>query len=111
MWAGTMWALAADQIVMGKHSQLGPIDPQMWTGSRFAPSRAILGQFERAKREIAEDPAALQAWYPILQGRLSVSLLEECDAARTSAGGWLRSGWRTHVLRRWRCCGACSGCR
>jgi ClpP class serine protease len=27
MSAATMWALAADRIVMGSHSQLGPIDP------------------------------------------------------------------------------------
>jgi len=29
MSAATMWALAANEIVMGKHSQLGPIDLQM----------------------------------------------------------------------------------
>jgi hypothetical protein len=80
MSAGTMWALACDQIVMGKHSQLGPIDPQMRTGQGFAPARAIIGQFERAKREITADPSALQAWFPILQ-QYGVSLLQECEAA------------------------------
>ncbi len=29
--AATMWALAANLVVMGKHSQLGPIDPQLIT--------------------------------------------------------------------------------
>src|SRR5690606_3683380 len=29
MSAATMLAMAADEIVMGKHSQLGPIDPQI----------------------------------------------------------------------------------
>ncbi len=80
MSAGTMLSLACDEIVMGKHSQLGPIDPQMFTGQRYAPSRAIIDQFDRAKAEIAADPAALQAWFPILQ-QYGVSLLEECEAA------------------------------
>jgi hypothetical protein len=31
MSAATMWALAGNRIVMGKHSQLGPIDPQLVT--------------------------------------------------------------------------------
>lgn len=91
MSAGTMLALACDEIVMGKHSQLGPIDPQMWTGQRYAPSRAIIDQFDRAKREIEENPASLQAWFPILQ-QYGVSLLEECEAAET-LGKRLVSEW------------------
>lgn len=95
MSAGTMVTLAADEIVMGKHSQLGPIDPQMWTGQRYAPARTILDQFERAKREVASSPASLQAWYPILQ-QYGVSLLEECEAAeklgKKLVSEWLRQG-------------------
>src|SRR5450756_1171969 len=92
MSAGTMWALSADEIVMGKHSQLGPIDPQIWAGNRYVPARAIVEQFKRAKEEIAADPAALQAWFPILQ-QYGPSLLSECDDAealsRRLVGEWL----------------------
>jgi hypothetical protein len=95
MSAGTMLTLACDEIVMGKHSQLGPIDPQMFTGQRYAPARAIIDQFDRAKREISDDPASLQAWFPILQ-QYGVSLLEECEAAeklgRRLVAQWLREG-------------------
>lgn len=70
MSAATMIALAADEIVMGQHSQLGPIDPQFIIstpeGSRSAPAKAILNQFERAKAECS-DPANLAAWMPILR--------------------------------------------
>ena len=33
MSAATMWALAGNRIVMGSHSQLGPIDPQLVSGT------------------------------------------------------------------------------
>lgn len=86
MSAGTMWALSADSIVMGKHSQLGPIDPQFFRPAeqRYAPARAIIRQFERAKRESAADPSSLSAWYPILQ-QYGTSLIEECENAETLA--------------------------
>ncbi len=55
MSAATMMALACDEILMGTHSQLGPIDPQFTIptpeGPRSAPGQAILDQFELAKQE------------------------------------------------------------
>ena len=84
MSAATMMALGADEIVMGKHSQLGPIDPQITIatpeGSRGAPAEAILDQFELAKRE-CKDSAALPAWLPILRG-YGPGLLAQCEDAR-----------------------------
>lgn len=80
MSAGTMLALAADEIVMGKHSQLGPIDPQIFVNGRYVPARAIVEQFEQAKAESKADPASLSAWYPILQ-QYGPGLLAECGDA------------------------------
>lgn len=80
MSAATMWALAADEIVMGKHSQLGPIDPQIISGQQAIPARAIVDQFEKAKDECKKDPAALGAWLPILQ-QYGPGLLEQCASA------------------------------
>ena len=55
MSAGTMLALACDEIVMGSHSQLGPIDPQFTIstpdGPRSAPGQAVIDQFDQAKLE------------------------------------------------------------
>src|SRR5947209_9540803 len=65
MSAATMWALAANEIYMGKHSQLGPIDPQVITPRGVAPARAVIEQFTSAKDEIAVNPATLGAWAPI----------------------------------------------
>ena len=92
MSAGTMWALAADTIVMGAHSQLGPIDPQLFAQGRYQPARAIVEQFDRAKQECKDDPKVLGAWYPILQ-QYGPSLLAECEDAeelsRRLVGEWL----------------------
>jgi ATP-dependent protease ClpP protease subunit len=85
MSAATMWALSANRIVMGKHSQLGPIDPQFPTGQgQQASARALIESFERAKREISEDASVLGAWLPILQ-QFGPALLEQCEAAEALA--------------------------
>jgi hypothetical protein len=84
MSAATMWALACDEIVMGKHSQLGPIDPQMVTPQGQFPARAVIKQFEKAKEECAADPSLLGAWVPILQ-QYGPALLEQCDRAEVLA--------------------------
>jgi hypothetical protein len=83
MSAATMWALASNRIVMGKHSQLGPIDPQIVFATGSTPARAIIRQFERAKEE-CRDPALLGAWAPILQ-QYGPALIEQCEAAEALA--------------------------
>lgn len=84
MSAGTMLALGCDEIVMGKHSQLGPIDPQFTmqtpNGVRQAPAAEILRQFEKAKEQIKADPDALAAWSPLLAS-VGPGLLSQCDTA------------------------------
>ncbi|MGH9079227.1 MAG: SDH family Clp fold serine proteinase [Acidimicrobiales bacterium] len=94
MSAATMWALAGDVIVMGKQSQLGPIDPQMVAGAWTAPARAILRQFEQAKEE-CKDPALLGAWMPIVQ-QYGPALIQQCEAAEALALRLVRE-W----LERW----------
>lgn len=83
MSAGTMLALGCDRIVMGAHSQLGPIDPQIPQQAgglvRYVPTRAIIQQFEKARNQIKEDVATLAAWTPILQ-QYGTGLLAECEA-------------------------------
>lgn len=96
--AATMIALGADEIVMGRHSELGPIDPQIFVPipggqGRFAPAHAILRDFKRAKDEIAQDVNVLAAWTPILHAYAG-GLLEFCtqqvQLAQEIVAGWLR---------------------
>jgi len=47
MSAGTMISLASDRVIMGRQSQMGPIDPQMLISGRIVSATAIIEQFER----------------------------------------------------------------
>lgn len=97
MSAATMIACAADVIVLGKHSFLGPIDPQIILntplGQRMVPVQAILDQFDRAKEE-CKDPALLGAWLPMLN-QYGPDLLVQCknagEMAKELVRGWLEA--------------------
>lgn len=94
MSAATMWSLAADSILMGKHSQLGPIDPQVPNPQgQMVPAASILRQFKTAQEECAADPAKLSAWVPTLQ-QYFPGLLEICSDAdklsKTLVRAWMR---------------------
>ena len=83
MSAATMITCAANEILMGKHSFLGPIDPQLLVstplGMRSVPAQAVIDQFDRAQRE-CQDPAKLSAWLPML-GQYGPELLVRCGTA------------------------------
>jgi hypothetical protein len=85
MSAATMLSCASNRVVMGRHSFLGPIDPQMVMtidGVRVAaPAYAILEQFKRAKDEISKNASLLPAWLPILR-QYGPSLIVECELAQ-----------------------------
>lgn len=84
MSAATMLACSADEIVMGKHSYIGPIDPQMLVPSRHGiqaiPAHAIVEQFQIAKKDCKEDPSNLGVWLPIIE-QYGPALLVQCKNA------------------------------
>lgn len=97
MSAATMISCACDEIVMGKHSFLGPIDPQLLVstplGLRSVPAQAVLDQFDKAQRE-CEDPTKLSAWLPMLS-QYGPDLLIQCETAlnlsRELVATWLEA--------------------
>lgn len=79
MSAGTMIALGSDRVIMGRQSQLGPIDPQLGISpGRTISARAVVEQFERATREVLEQLQAAHVWAPVL-ATLGPSLLQEAQ--------------------------------
>ena len=92
MSGGTMISLSCDKIILGRQSQLGPIDPQFTIGNRSIPARAIVETFHKARKDIEKDTRNAHMWAPILQN-FGVSLLPEAeDALRYSElliKGWL----------------------
>jgi hypothetical protein len=83
MSAATMIACAADEIIMGKHSFIGPIDPQIQLqtplGARLVPAQAIVDQFEQAVSE-CQDLSKQRAWIPMLT-MYGPELLVTCNNA------------------------------
>ncbi|MYI55591.1 MAG: serine protease [Acidimicrobiia bacterium] len=80
MSAGTMISLSANRIILGRQSQMGPIDPQMITQFGVVSAQAVVDQFEQAKKEILSDQALTHVWAPILPS-LGPSLLQEAGNA------------------------------
>jgi ClpP class serine protease len=91
MSAGTMIACACKQIVMGKHSSLGPIDPQLngWA------AHGIIEEFEQAKKDITANALTAHVWHPIL-AKYQPTLIGECVKAiqwgDTMVREWLMNG-------------------
>lgn len=98
MSAATMIACACDEIVMGKHSAIGPIDPQVTfptpAGAFTAPAQAILDEFDLAKRELQNDPQSAPIWLTKLQA-YPPGFLNICSTtltlAKSKVGAWLDS--------------------
>jgi len=59
MSAGTMIALSCKSIMMGRQSNLGPIDPQMGGIACLG----VLAEFQRAKDEVKEDQSSYLSWF------------------------------------------------
>jgi hypothetical protein len=87
MSAGTMIALSCKQIIMGKHSSLGPIDPQI----HGLPAHGIIEEFDRAGKEIQLDQSRIPLWQPII-AKYHPALIGECQKAIT---------WSAQMVREW----------
>ena len=101
MSAATMIACAVDEIVLGKHSFLGPTDPQILLptslGVRAVPAQAVLDQFDRAQEECA-DPAKLSAWLPMLS-QYGPDLLVQCESALDMSKDLVKTWLETYMFK------------
>lgn len=95
MSAGTMISLAANEIVMGKHSSLGPIDPQIGG----VPAHGIIEEFTQAKTEIAQNQLSALVWQPII-AKYSPTLIGQCQKAIQ---------WANDMVRDWLVTGMFAG--
>lgn len=96
MSAGTMIACACKEIIMGKHSSLGPIDPQFFGG---IPAHGIVEEFARAHKEIRADQAKMAVWQPII-AKYQPTLIGECEKAIQ---------WSNEMVREWLLTGMLEG--
>ena len=87
MSAGTMIACACKEIVMGKESNLGPIDPQL----NGVPAHGVIAEFSQAIEQIKKDPSSLAVWQMII-GKYHPTFLGECQNAIE---------WSKEVVQEW----------
>ena len=89
--AGTMLACVAKNIMMARHSSLGPIDPHL----SGLPAAGIVEEFNRAHREIAADQTKAYVWQPIIN-KYPPTLLGQAERAfkwaQEIVEHWLLSG-------------------
>jgi ATP-dependent protease ClpP protease subunit len=90
MSAGTMIACSCKSIIMGKHSNIGPIDPQI----RGIPASGVIEEFERAKSEVADNPKSIPVWRVIIE-KYHPTFIGECERAirwsKDMVSEWLKS--------------------
>ena len=95
MSAGTMIALATREILMGQHSSLGPIDPQIGG----LPAHGIIEEFARARGEITQNPVHAALWQPII-AKYSPVLVGEAEKAMA---------WSSEMVQEWLTTGMFAG--
>ncbi|MGC8560254.1 MAG: SDH family Clp fold serine proteinase [Phycisphaerae bacterium] len=76
MSAGTIIACSCRQILMGKQSNLGPIDPQV----RGVPAYGVIREFRDACKQVKRDPASTPLWQVIV-GKYHPTFLGQCENA------------------------------
>ena len=77
--AGTILAMAGDEILMGKGSALGPIDGQLQlANSKRFSADAFLEGLEKIKKEVEETKKLNPAYIPILQN-ISPGEIQNCE--------------------------------
>jgi len=93
MSAGTMIACTCKSIVMGKQSNLGPIDPQL----NGLPAAAVKKEIERAIAEIQNYPERLQFWQFVLS-KYTPTFVGQCEQAVIMAADFVRDRLLDNML-------------
>jgi hypothetical protein len=90
MSAGTIMACACKEIYMGKHSNIGPVDPQI----NGLPAYGVISELATAFDEMVADPNKQYIWNPILS-RYTPSFVQQCqwsiEASKRFVGEFLEA--------------------
>ena len=97
MSAATMLACAADEIILGEHSFLGPIDPQLLIRTQSVPAQAVLDDFKRAQLECT-DPNKMSSWLPLLN-QYGPGVLTQCESALELSKELVRTWLETYMFK------------
>ena len=91
MSGGTMLSCIGTEIIMGKHSNIGPVDPQFGG----TPCYGVIQEFEKARKEIIENPKTIPVWQPIIT-KYPPAFIEQCykaiELSKELMKEWLYNG-------------------
>lgn len=87
MSGGTMIACSCKEIIMGKQSNLGPIDPQFGG----IPAYGVIEEFEKAVEEVQKNPQTIPIWQEIVR-KYHPTFIGECEKAIK---------WSGEILEKW----------
>ena len=92
--AGTIMAMAGDEILMEPASALGPIDAQIIQGNKRYSAHAFLEGLKKIKKESSESGTLNLAYIPILQN-ISPGDIQTCenllDFSKSMVTDWLKN--------------------
>jgi ATP-dependent protease ClpP protease subunit len=100
--AGTLIAIAADEIIMGEPSELGPIDPQITTTAANGqpitrPAQSILDGLQ-AIIDGAPEGQISPAYFPLLD-KLDPALIDFCEKALARSRQFAERFLSTYMLK------------
>jgi Serine dehydrogenase proteinase len=94
MSAGTMIACSCKEILMGTHSNLGPVDPQILG----IPAAGVIEEFGRAWKEIKADQSRITVWQFVLN-KYNPSYLGQCENAVKWARDFVTKALEDNMLK------------
>ena len=98
--AGTILAMAGDEILMGDESALGPIDAQIPQKGKIFSAHALLQGMDQIKEEIEETGKLNRAYIPMLQN-LSPGELQHARNAQDFAVELVRKWLKLYKFKDW----------
>ena len=98
--AGTIFAMAADEIMMSPESSLGPIDAQIMRGSKVFSAGAFLEGIENIKRKTAREGRLDPVYLPILYN-VSPGEIQHCENAQQFSQKLVAEWLQTYKFKMW----------
>jgi len=96
--AATMLALGADKILMGYLAELGPVDPQITTGTHAIPARSFIDGLEIIRQNVRVKGDPVELYFPMLN-QISPQVLAICNSAIDGSRDFVRNWLQQYMLK------------
>ncbi|MGN6341041.1 MAG: SDH family Clp fold serine proteinase [Ginsengibacter sp.] len=98
--AGTIFAMAGDEILMGESSSLGPIDAQIISLNKRFSADAFLEGLKKIKEDVVTSGKLNPAYIPILQN-ISPGEIQHCENAQDFSKKLVREWLSQYKFKFW----------